>query len=145
MSLDWVGELVARVSGLPLNEYFLKNVFEPIGVKDINLFPTDDMKRRLAYMHQKSPDGTLNLREGGHIFLRPLTVQTPEEIKSVLNSGGGGAFAVPSEYCRKSLLQVASLSPLTNRDLEIIATLLNSGTHPKSGVQILKPETVNGQ
>lgn len=30
-------------------------------------------------------------------------------------------------------------------EIEIIATLLNHGTHPKTGIQILKPETVNGQ
>jgi CubicO group peptidase (beta-lactamase class C family) len=111
VSIDWAGELVSRVSGLSLNDYFIKNIFEPIGIKDINMFPTEDMKSRLAYMHQKSPDGTLGLREDGHIFRRPLVAQSPDDIKSILHSGGGGAFAVPSDYCRKLILQNTPENP----------------------------------
>lgn len=113
-----------RASGLSLNDYLLKHIMEPLGIKDINMFPTEDMKRRLAYMHQRAPDGTLSVREDDHPFKRPLKVETPEEIKATYNSGGAGCFAVPSEYCK------------------IIAVLLNGGKCPKTGAQILKPESV---
>lgn len=102
VNIDWVGELIARVSGLKLNDYLIKNVLEPIGVKDITMFPNEDMKNRLALMHQRSPDGSLKLREGNHIMKAPLDAKTPEEINAIFNSGGGGLYGVPSEYCSRS-------------------------------------------
>jgi len=140
-----------RASGLSLNDYLLKHIMEPLGIKDINMFPTEDMKRRLAYMHQRAPDGTLSVREDDHPFKRPLKVETPEEIKATYNSGGAGCFAVPSEYCSmpySSLIHSSFTQFLindTNGKAEIIAVLLNGGKCPKTGAQILKPESVKGQ
>jgi len=64
------------------------------------------------------------LNPNGHLNRRPLIVASKDEIESTFNAGGAGCFAKPAEYC------------------QIIATLLNDGTSPKTGAQILKPETV---
>ncbi|KAJ5454926.1 Beta-lactamase [Penicillium desertorum] len=124
VNIDWAGELIMRASGLSLNDYFHKHIFQPLGIKDISMFPSADMKVRLAYVNQRSPDGKLSLREGGHLFKRALKVESEEDIKATFNSGGAGCFAVPSEYCK------------------ILAALLNNGQCPKSGTQILKPQSV---
>jgi CubicO group peptidase (beta-lactamase class C family) len=108
VNIDWVGELVSRVSGLTLNDYLIKHVLEPIGAKDINMFPTDDMKSRLATIHKRAPDGTLKVREGPHLMNAPLDAKTPEEIKATVNSGGGGCFGVPSEYCSRFINMIIS-------------------------------------
>ncbi|KAJ9643948.1 hypothetical protein H2201_008086 [Coniosporium apollinis] len=122
-NIDWAGILVERASGMKLNAYFQKNIFEPLGLKNISMFPNAEMKSQLATMHQRWGGGKLEERD--HIFRRPLMAETEEEQDRIFNAGGAGCFAKPAEYC------------------QILATLLNNGTHPKSGAQILKKETVD--
>jgi CubicO group peptidase (beta-lactamase class C family) len=38
------GQLVERASGLSLNDYFQEHIFKPMGIKNINMFPTEHMK-----------------------------------------------------------------------------------------------------
>jgi len=125
ISIDWAGQLVERATGMSLNDYFQEHIFKPIGVKNINMFPTEHMKKNLAWMHTRAPDGKLSLRQDGHLNKKPLWAKDPEDIKSTFNAGGAGCFAKPAEYC------------------QIIATLLNDGVHPGTGNRILKKETVD--
>jgi CubicO group peptidase (beta-lactamase class C family) len=115
--------MVERVSGLSLHDYCTEFIFQPLGIENMSFFPPKEMKDKLARMHQRSPDG--KLKERSHLLLRPLKDQSMEEVKSTLNSAGAGLFAQPKEY------------------VKIISTLLNDGTSPNTGKQILKPETVN--
>jgi CubicO group peptidase (beta-lactamase class C family) len=119
------GQLVERASGLSLNDYFQEHIFKPMGLKNINMFPTDHMKKNLAWMHSRAPDGKLSVRQDGHLNKKALWAKEPADIKSTFNAGGAGCFAKPAEYC------------------QIIATLLNDGVHPGSGNRILKKETVD--
>ena len=48
-------------------------------------------------MNQRTESGALIGRD--HILRKPLVAEG-DEIKDVLNSGGGGAFATPSDYAR---------------------------------------------
>ncbi|KAK5141091.1 beta-lactamase/transpeptidase-like protein [Cryomyces antarcticus] len=121
-NIDWAGLMVERVSGHGLNDYFQKNIFEPLGLKNINMFPTKEMKAHLATMHQRWKDGSVEERD--HLLRKGLIAETDEEKKRVLNSAGAGCFAKPAEYC------------------QILAALLNDGTSPTTNAQILKPETV---
>ncbi|KAJ4159499.1 uncharacterized protein LMH87_008397 [Akanthomyces muscarius] len=57
--------------------------------------------------------------------LTPLRASSKEEASSILHSGGAGLFSTPSDYC------------------QIIAALLNHGTHLKTGHQLLQRETLN--
>jgi len=81
------------------------------------------MKAKLAYMNARTSDGQLQPRD--HLLHRPLVVDSQDEIASCVNSGGAGAFALPRDYC------------------QILATLLNDGTSPKTGKEILKKATVD--
>jgi len=123
VNIDWAGILVERSTKLSLNDYFHKNIFEPLGLKNISMFPTPDMKSKLAHMNFRKPDGTL--AKFDHIHRRPLIVESKEDIENTLNSGGAGAFAKPQEYA------------------QILATLLNDGKSPKTGAQILQASTVD--
>ncbi|KAF2229612.1 beta-lactamase/transpeptidase-like protein [Viridothelium virens] len=123
INLDWAGIAVERVSGLSLNDYFQKHIFGPLGITEISMFPSEEMKARLASMHQTDLDGSV--RERDHIHQRAMTAKTDHEKKHIFNSGGAGCFAKPTEYCK------------------ILATLLNNGTSPTTNAQILKPETVD--
>jgi CubicO group peptidase (beta-lactamase class C family) len=98
VNIDWAGLALERATGLSLNDYMTKNIFEPLGLKDISMFPTESMKKRLAYMNHRKQDGSLVRRD--HLLRKPLIVEAAE-IPSVLNSAGPGCFAKPSDYARE--------------------------------------------
>ncbi|OAX81344.1 hypothetical protein ACJ72_04317 [Emergomyces africanus] len=123
VSIDWAGILVERVTGALLNDYFHNNIFKPLGLKNISMLPSVEMKSKLAYMHARNPDGTLSQRD--HLLRWPLLAKNKEETIGMLNSGGAGCFANPQDY------------------LDILTTLLNDGTSPKTGQQILTKSTVD--
>lgn len=72
---------------------------EPLGLKNVSMFPTSSMKAHLAHMNFRNPDGTLS--EYDHLHRRPLIASNESEVKSCFNSGGAGCFAKPQEYARK--------------------------------------------
>ena len=117
LNIDYAGLALERATGVSLNNYCHKNIFEPLGLKSIcecpcisnrstladfkssaAMFPTADMKKKLAFMHQRKHDGTLIARD--HLLRKPLVVED-SEVKNVVNSGGAGAFSKPSDYARK--------------------------------------------
>lgn len=98
VNIDFAGLALERATGQSLNDYCHKNIFEPLGLKDISMFPSADMKKRLAHMNHRKHDGSLIGRD--HLLRKPLVVE-PSEVKDVLNSGGAGAFSTPSDYARK--------------------------------------------
>ncbi|EXJ65514.1 beta-lactamase [Cladophialophora yegresii CBS 114405] len=123
VNIDWAGICVERATSMSLNDYFQRHIFQPLGLKNISMFPNAQMKAKLAYMNARTPDGQLHPRD--HLLHRPLVVESEQDIATCVNSGGAGAFALPREYC------------------QILATLLNDGTSPITGAQILKKETVD--
>ncbi|KAH6603718.1 hypothetical protein Trco_008493 [Trichoderma cornu-damae] len=113
--VDWAGLAVERTTGLTLNAYLQMHVFQPLGIKDMSMFPDKDMRNRLAYMHTRDPDGTIRPRD--HLLRIPLVVNLDNgsETRLVFNSGGA----------------------------EVLAVLLNDGTCPQTGIQLLRKETVD--
>ena len=95
VSIDWAGICVERVSGMRLGDYFQKNIVEPLGLKNVNMIPTAEMKSRLAYMNTKV-NGTMLPRDHLH---RAAIVANPEEQTKLFHSAGAGLFAPPTEFC----------------------------------------------
>jgi hypothetical protein len=64
----------------------------------MTMLPGHAMRSKLAYMHQRDPDGTLRVRD--HLQRLPLVIDpdNASEASSVFNSGGAGMFAQPQEY-----------------------------------------------
>lgn len=46
-SMDVVGVLIEKISGMSLGEYFKKNIFEPLGMQDMCFFLKEEDKNRL--------------------------------------------------------------------------------------------------
>ncbi|KAL4816678.1 beta-lactamase/transpeptidase-like protein [Aspergillus spinulosporus] len=124
VGIDWAGIALERATGLTLNEYLQRHIFQPLGIKHMSMIPTEEMRSRLAYMNHRDHNGTLRPRD--HLLRTPLVVDlgNPAEVKRVFNSGGAGMFAKPQEYCR------------------ILSVLLNEGTCPITGTRLLLPSTV---
>jgi CubicO group peptidase (beta-lactamase class C family) len=118
-TLDWVGLMVERVSGLSLDAYFKKNIFEPLGIKDMTLLPQTGIpggvKPRLAGAHFREKDGTLRPIEHG---------MEMDESKFEMQYGGGGCYGTAHDYC------------------QILVALMNEGTHPVTKGKILSPAGV---
>ncbi|KAJ5678841.1 hypothetical protein N7462_007085 [Penicillium macrosclerotiorum] len=124
VSLDWAGLAVERVTGFKLNEYLKQLIFDPLGLENMSMVPDAEMRGELAHMHSREIDGKLKPRD--HLLRAPLVLDPNDEDEAgkLFNSGGAGMFAKPQEYCR------------------ILAVLLNDGTCPRTGAQILREETV---
>ena len=85
--------------GQTLNTYLQEHVFRPLGIQDMAMIPSHNMRMRLAYMNHRSADGTLSARN--HPLRAPLTLDpdNKDEVTRVFNSGGAGMFAKPQDYC----------------------------------------------
>lgn len=99
INIDWAGIALERAAHTSLNDYLHANIFQPLGLKDISMIPTKEMKSKLAYMNQRNTDGSLISRDP--LLRRHLVVEAEQEISSCFNSGGAGCFAKPQDYCRE--------------------------------------------
>jgi CubicO group peptidase (beta-lactamase class C family) len=61
ISTDWVGQIVERISGLRLDAYFDQHIFGPLGMADSGFLLPDDQRSRLASLHQRQADGSLQV------------------------------------------------------------------------------------
>src|SRR5580704_14941366 len=58
-SADWSGRLVETVSGLTLEQYFQKNILEPLGMHDTSFLLPATKFDRLVAVSNRQPDGAL--------------------------------------------------------------------------------------
>lgn len=60
-SMDWVGQLVERLSGVTLEEYMKKNMWQPLGITTITFFPYQNaaLKDRVPGLTMRTPEGKL--------------------------------------------------------------------------------------
>lgn len=83
---------------MKLNDYFQKEIFEPLGIKDMSMFPDKHMRENLVACTQRYKDGSFE--EIDHPFRRAIYMaDQPEQRKHIFNGGGHGIFAKPKEYC----------------------------------------------
>jgi methyl acetate hydrolase len=113
-SADWSGRLVETVSGLTLEQYFQKNIVEPLGMSDTSfLVPQAKFDRLVSeYSRQQPPDGPLTEN--------PRTLPQPPKAFN----GGGGLYSTAGDYVR------------------FMQMILRKGRGPKNE-QILQPKTVD--
>jgi methyl acetate hydrolase len=86
-STDWVGQLVERLSGLRLDQYVYENVTGPLGMPDTRYHFEPVADPRLASMHRRHPDGTLEV-------IPYHFPQTPEFVRA------GGLHSTGPDYLR---------------------------------------------
>jgi CubicO group peptidase (beta-lactamase class C family) len=90
MSTDVVGRIVEVISGLPLNEYLDRHVFEPLGMVDTNFWVADGALDRLTTNYMRTPDE------------RMLRVDAPRADRHCTPpaylSGAGGLLSTLDDY-----------------------------------------------
>ncbi|MBB4265439.1 serine hydrolase domain-containing protein [Roseospira visakhapatnamensis] len=87
--LDWVGQVVEGVTGARLGEVMRARIFEPLGMTDTAFTLTPSMRARLAGMHRRDGDGTLQPMPD---FALP---PEPE-----VHMGGHGLYGTVGDYVR---------------------------------------------
>jgi methyl acetate hydrolase len=87
-STDWLGRLVEKVSGQPLESYFHQHIFGPLGMADTFYFVPEEKQARRVALNQRQADGSL-AREPNQ---PPASGFTPV--------GGGGLSSTAADYMR---------------------------------------------
>jgi methyl acetate hydrolase len=88
INIDWAGQVVERLSGQRLEQYFKEHIFQPLGMRDTGFILGDSQRQRLAGMHFRQPDGSL--------AVIPFEMeQNPEFFM-----GGGGLYSTGQDYMR---------------------------------------------
>jgi CubicO group peptidase (beta-lactamase class C family) len=125
VNIDIAGLVLEHVTKQTLGEYFAAHIFAPLGISSsaASFFPQKDVHKNVAYMHQRDAEGKLKERE--HLFKAALQQESKEQQNKFFQSGGAGLWSRPKEY------------------VKVLAALLNDGTSPTTGKQILKKETVD--
>jgi CubicO group peptidase (beta-lactamase class C family) len=114
VSIDVMGYLVQRLSGLTFGEFLRTRLFDPLGMTDTAFWCPPDKLDRFASCYQPKEGGGLQLQDDG----QKSTYAKPP----LLESGGGGLVSTAHDYMR------------------FCRMLLNGGT--LDDVQILSPKTV---
>ncbi|KAJ8111000.1 hypothetical protein ONZ43_g5731 [Nemania bipapillata] len=133
INIDWAGVALERASGLRLNDYLQKHILQPLGLKNMSMVPTQEMKSKLAYMHAKDQDGTLRPRN--HLLRAPLVVSHDNE--ALFHSGGAGMFAKPQEYCSTQLLRKETVDEMFKNSIPEFPNFA------RQGIPAAKPDLTN--
>ncbi len=89
INIDWAGKMLEAVTGQKLGAYLKANIFEPLGMSSTAFRITDDMRARLAKIHQRGVD------DG---FEPLLDLEIPQEPE--FEMGGGGLYGTIQDYAR---------------------------------------------
>jgi CubicO group peptidase (beta-lactamase class C family) len=91
VSTDVLGRVVEVVSGMTLDEFFRRRIFEPLGMTDTGFWVRDDQIDRAARLY--SPDPAT-----GRAFVSPL--ERVDRVAPDCLSGGGGLWGTAADYVR---------------------------------------------
>ncbi len=86
IAIDWAGRAVEAASGLDLESYFRRHIFEPLGMKDTAFRATEEQRARRATMHGRDAAGVL----------APMVINRPEF--GEFFGGGGGLYGTMPDY-----------------------------------------------
>jgi CubicO group peptidase (beta-lactamase class C family) len=114
VSIDVMGYLVQRLSGMSFGEFLRTRLFEPLGMTDTAFYCPPEKLDRFTTCYQPKPEGGLKVQDDG----QASAYATPP----ALESGGGGLVSTAHDYMR------------------FCRMMLNGGA--LDGVQILSPKTV---
>src|SRR6516165_5179770 len=112
VSIDVLGYLVEKLSGLSFGEFLRRRLFEPLGMNDTAFHVPADKIDRFASCYQPDEKGGLKLQDDAR--------ESVYAKRPMLESGGGGLVSTAHDYLR------------------FCRMMLNGGT--LDGVQILSPK-----
>jgi CubicO group peptidase (beta-lactamase class C family) len=116
ISVDIQGYVVEKLSGMPYDEYFEKNLFKPLGMVDTAFYVPQDKVNRFANVYTYDKGGKLTPSRGQDFTVKPKFL-----------SGGGGLVSTISDYMRfcQMLLNGGELNGvriLSPRTVELMRT-----------------------
>jgi len=87
-STDWTGRLVEIVSGLTLEQFFRRNILDPLGMRDTSFLMPADKFDRMVTRYDRQPDGSLQ--------------QEPRALPAApaAFNGGGGLYSTAGDYVK---------------------------------------------
>jgi methyl acetate hydrolase len=109
-----LGEIVAKVSHMPLDEFFEKRIFEPLGMHDTFFSVPDEKHDRVVTVHARTADGSLR--------------ETRNEPALKGNArGDGGLFSTAADYARFMQLflnrgRVGNIRLLSESTIDLMTT-----------------------
>jgi CubicO group peptidase (beta-lactamase class C family) len=107
LSTDVLGRLVEIVSGLPLDEFFKRRIFEPLGMLDTDFYVPEEKKDRLATLYTPTPDGKLvDIRAVDQNLLPHFMtgVWVTKDYQPRFLSGGAGLVSTTADYLRFGMM-----------------------------------------
>ncbi|KAH3903416.1 uncharacterized protein SCODWIG_00435 [Saccharomycodes ludwigii] len=114
-NIDFLGEIVSRVSGVDLEEYLKENIFKPLGMNSTKFTRDESDNEKLSWLHIR--DNNNNTGFATDLNFTPL--------KPEFKCGGHGCFGTVEDY------------------LKFLQMFLNKGVSPITGETILKESTIN--
>lgn len=90
--MDWAGVAVERVTGMKLGDYMQRHIFIPLGIRDLTMTPSLEMRERFVGMWQRDQEGNLSPRTS--LLSRPLGADAADSF----HSGGAGLFGSTREF-----------------------------------------------
>jgi CubicO group peptidase (beta-lactamase class C family) len=102
LSTDVLGYLVEVVSGMTLDDFFRKRIFEPLRMNDTHFFLPEEKLPRLAAVYNRMPDGRIKRmgdepdERGYLVYSAAFHYKGPR----TYYSGGAGLVSTISDYAR---------------------------------------------
>ena len=129
MSTRILGNLIADVSGMPLDEFMAERVFQPLGMEDTAWTVPDEKRGRVATFHQRE-DGELTENAN------------PENLAATVR-GDGDLYSTAEDYVRfmqmflnggmgpdGRLLSTESITAMTSNQIGAVVVETHIGTNP---------------
>ncbi|MGM0666905.1 MAG: serine hydrolase domain-containing protein [Bacteroidota bacterium] len=123
LSIDVAGYLIEVLSGIPLDDFLSKEVFEPLKMEDTGFYVPEEKHSRLARLYTRNEEGEL-MKLSGTAGVTDAEADFNDIFKkpAIHYSGGGGLVSTVDDYARFSRM------------------LLNGGE--LEGIRILEEATV---
>ncbi|WP_167018605.1 serine hydrolase [Chitinophaga sp. Cy-1792] len=118
LSTDVLGYLVEVISGMPLDEFFRKRIFEPLDMKDTYFHLPKEKANRLVSISEKTDKGWATIK---HLIYEGNPADYPLK-KDTYLSGGAGLSTTTTDYAK------------------FLTMLLNGGSY--NGKQLLSSNTI---
>ena len=135
-NIDWAGQVVEGITGKRLGEVFQERIFDPLGMHDSAFTLSDDMRSRLARIHQREDSGELTpltdfelpqnpeVHMGGH-GLYSTVLDYVKFIRMWLNDGRGPEGPV----LRPETVEMAAQNGLGDRKIKMLPGVIPSLSH----------------
>jgi len=97
LNMEILGRIVEITSGMPLNQYFRKNIFEPLGMEDTYFHLPVDKQDRLVPIYGYGENKQLITAKG---VVQGMDVDYPKKADNNHYAGGGGLSGTAMDYAK---------------------------------------------